>query len=268
MRARLMPVYAFIFSAALPFSAQAAPQILGLIATATPLPLQCADGICIVDVSGVCLQEHRPAPRPGTAYRAAENAALTLVVHTADGSERRRNVAAAVDIVSLRGFNSVAVRLPQQVIRDLGGRGARAALHVGPLASAVPLPVPNDATPLSAAEIAAYTGPLRAMAEDTFARDKTNLAATQVLNHMVNNLPADNSLGAAPIAALQRGLDNRPAITGSPDAASLVASALAACKKKLRVDRTPHLRACLSNQHDILNSSTTQRVWRALKPGS
>ena len=65
--------------AALPAAGQAAPQILGLAATAAPLPLQCADGVCSVEVSGICLQKHRPAPDAGTAYRAVSGADITLM---------------------------------------------------------------------------------------------------------------------------------------------------------------------------------------------
>ncbi|MEK9722675.1 MAG: hypothetical protein VW405_04210 [Rhodospirillaceae bacterium] len=66
-------------------AAQAAPQIIGVVATAQPLPVQCADGVCTAEVSGVCLQEKRPAPPEGTAYRAHGTATLTLTVRTPDG---------------------------------------------------------------------------------------------------------------------------------------------------------------------------------------
>lgn len=79
MRKQVLSLIAAIGAiAALPAASQAAPQILGLIATATPLPLQCADGVCSVEVSGICLQENRPAPETGTAYKAVPGAAITL----------------------------------------------------------------------------------------------------------------------------------------------------------------------------------------------
>ena len=51
MRKQVLSLIAAIGAiAALPAASQAAPKILGLIATATPLPLQCADGVCSVEV--------------------------------------------------------------------------------------------------------------------------------------------------------------------------------------------------------------------------
>jgi len=45
--------------------AQAAPQILGLIASADPVPMTCVDGTCTAELSSVCLQQHRPTPPTG-----------------------------------------------------------------------------------------------------------------------------------------------------------------------------------------------------------
>lgn len=269
MRAKSSSLFAFVLSvlAAFPIAATAAPQILGLVATAALLPMRCTAGVCSVEISGVCLQEHRPAPEAGTAYRAAPGADLTLVVRDRDGSERKVAIADVVEIRSLRVFNSVSVRLPEHVVRELGGEGVTASLSVGPLASLLPVAVPGDPMPLSEQEIRDYTGPLRAIAEDAIGRDRGNLAATRVLNHMANLTPADPSVGAEHIAALrERAMTVETAADSS--SAKLVDRALDTCREKLRVERTPHLRACLANQHDILNSNTTQSVWRSLRPGS
>lgn len=266
MRARLIPLFALIFVTALPFGAPAAPQILGLVATAEPLALDCADGVCRVEVSSACLQKHRPVPQDGTAYRPADGADIGLIATGPDGRTVRIDAAALATIETLRGFNAVAISLPEPWVREQAGGDAK--LAVGALASAVPVPMPGDDAPLTAQEIAAYTGPLRAAAERAFAADAANLAATQVLNGMVNALPADNSLGASPIAGLRDKALGGAQLAAQPRAVPLVARALSVCKEKLRVERTPHLRACLSNQHDILNATMTQDVWQALKPGS
>ncbi|MDP6174084.1 MAG: hypothetical protein QGF09_07970, partial [Rhodospirillales bacterium] len=44
-------------------------QILGLAATADPVPLQCAGTNCTAELSAFCLQEEKPVSGKGTAYR-------------------------------------------------------------------------------------------------------------------------------------------------------------------------------------------------------
>ncbi len=270
MHTKLISMFAFILSvvAAFPFAGNAAPQILGLVATATPLPLRCVEGVCSVEISGVCLQEHRPAPAAGTAYRVAEGSELTLVVQNRDGVKRTMAVTELVEIRSLRLFNSVSVSLPEHVIQELSGDVVQASLSIGPLTSVLPVAEAGDETPLSEKEIRDYTGPLRSIAEDAIGRDNANLTATRILNHMVNRLPADTSVGAERMATLRDQTMSEETATEMPAVARLVNRALDACREKLRVEATPHLRSCIANQHDILNSNTTQDVWRSLRPGS
>ncbi len=270
MRAKLMSAFAFFLSvvAAFPLTGHAAPQILGLVATATPLPFSCVDGVCSVEVSGVCLQEHRPAPVTGTAYRAVKGSELTLVVQNRDGVKQTMAVAELVEIRSLRVFSSVSVSLPEHVVQKLSGVGVQAFLSVGPLTSVLPVAEAGDENPLSEKEIRDYTGPLRRVAENAIGRDNANLTATRILNHLVNRLPADPSFGAERLAAVRDQTMSRKTAAEMPAVARLVTRALDTCREKLRVEATPHLRACIANQHDILNSNTTQAVWRSLRPGS
>jgi len=270
MRANLLTIFAGILSAwaAYPSAAHAAPQILGLVATSAPLPLHCVGGVCAVEVSGACLQEHRPAPVPGTAYRPAKGAALTLVAEDRRGKTRTMGVAELVEIRSLRAFNSLVVSLPERVVQKLADDVVLASLSVGPMTSLLPVAVAGDTDPLTDQEISQYTGPLRALAENAFGHGKANLTATRILNQMVNRLPADTSVGAESIATVRDQTMSQKITADMPMAARLVDLALDTCREKLRVDRTPHLRACIANQHDILNANTTLNVWRHLRPGS
>ena len=270
MRAKFISLFAFAVSvvAAFPLAGFAAPQILGLVATATPLPLSCVEGVCSVEISGVCLQEHRPAPEAGTAYRAAQGSELTLVLQHRNGDKRTMAVTQLVEIRSLRLFNSVSVSLPEHVLKELSGDVVQASLSVGPLTSVLPVAEAGDQPPLSEKEIRDYTGPLRSIAEDAIGRDNANLTATRILNHMVNRLPADTSAGAERIATLRDQTMSNESAAKMPAVARLVDRALDTCREKLRVETTPHLRSCIANQHDILNSNTIQDVWRRLRPGS
>ena len=268
MRLKFFSAIALIWSfvVAFPFAGFAAPQILGLVATVTPLPLRCVEGVCSVEVSGVCLQEHREAPDSGTAYRVAEGSKLTLVVQGRDGVTQTIGVNEFVEIRSLRLFNSLSISLPERLVQDLSEDVVLASLSIAPLTSLLPVPEVDDPSPLSESEIREYTGRLRALAEGAIGLDKANLNATRVLNQMVNRLPADIPVGAEGIAGLLDHTMSRKTAVETPSVARLVTRALDTCREKLRVERTPHLRACISNQHDILNSNTTQDVWRSLRP--
>ena len=52
----------------------AAPQSLGLVTTAQPVPMICGDGGCVAQLSSFCLQKERKPPSYHTPYRVAEGA--------------------------------------------------------------------------------------------------------------------------------------------------------------------------------------------------
>src|SRR5687768_9398109 len=66
--------------------AAAAPQALGVMASADPVPLVCAGSECRAEVTAFCLQESRPVPPEGTDYRAIGTAPMRIVLQRADGS--------------------------------------------------------------------------------------------------------------------------------------------------------------------------------------
>jgi len=185
-----------------------------------------------------------------------------------DGNTQTMAVDELVEIRSLRLFNSLSISLPERLVQALSEDVVLASLSVAPLTSLLPVTEVGDPSPLSKNEIREYTGRLRTLAESAFSRDKANLDATRILNHMVNRLPADIPVGAEGIATIFGKTMIEKTAAEMPSVAKLVTRALDTCREKLRVERTPHLRACISNQHDILNSNTTQNVWRSLRPSS
>ena len=65
-------------------SAQAAPQVLGLVATAEPVQMQCVRGTCSADLTTVCLQQRRASPAKGQRYLIHDADAMTAVGRTAE----------------------------------------------------------------------------------------------------------------------------------------------------------------------------------------
>ncbi len=260
---------AFAFLATVPLTAvalspaQAAPQILGLIASAKPVPMTCADGTCTAELSSVCLQQHRPTPSTGTVYRPASSTVITLSVAGPDGVNRRMRVDAVLDYKSLRQFSAVKVSLAESTVRRLGNGAAM--ISVSPMASLVPVSVEGDPTPLNAGEIARYTGPLRALAERAFEQDSDRVNATRILNQMANRLPQDSTAGieeATPLWKLTVSEDT------SPETKKFLTRAIESCRETLRTGVQANLSSCLRYQHDYLSGENTNNAWQAMNPGS
>ena len=244
-------------------SAWAAPQILGLIASNEPIPMTCAGGTCTVELSSVCLQEHRPTPPTGTVYRPARGTQITLSVTGPDGMTRRRPVATALTFISLRQFSAVKVSLPEAMVRQLGNGTAR--LSVGRMASIIPVAIKGDPNPQSAGEISRYTGPLRALAEKAFEDDSERVNATRVLNRMVNRLPEGSTFGIERAASLWQQTVRSDITAGTQ---KYLTRAVENCRETLRTGVMSDLRSCLGYNHDYLSGENTTNGWQAMNPGS
>ncbi len=243
--------------------AQAAPQILGLIASTEPVPMTCANGTCTAELSSVCLQQHRATPPTGTVYRPAKGTHITLAVTGPNGIKRRMRVEAVINFKSLRQFSAVKVSLPEATVRQLGN--GQAKLSVGPMASIIPVAVKGDSNPQSAGEIARYTGPLRAAAENAFKRDGDRVNATRILNQMVNRLPEDSNAGMEKVASLWQQTVGKDVTVGTQ---KFLKYAVKDCRETLRTGVRSDLRSCLSYHHDYLSGENTTNGWQAMNPGS
>ena len=261
----LVGVVAILFA----HGAQAAPpQILGLVATATPTPLTCENGKCWAEFSAFCLQQHRKSPDEKTVYVPAADTKLTLQVTAADGSVRTVDAASLVTIESERVFLSVRIGLPESVIREMNG--AHAAISVGKLASLVPAVTGGAGNPMTAAEIAHFTGPMRAQAEhyvqSSSARDRQRLvvAATALkLLNAVGNAPFGTDLDAE---VLWRQAVGTPAGGKLSIGLRQTQRALLQCHRNNDGDGYL-VGACLGSVHDINALPVTKRVWNGRGAG-
>ncbi|MGH6933425.1 MAG: hypothetical protein ACREEE_13440, partial [Dongiaceae bacterium] len=101
-------------------AAQAAPQILGVVASnGVPTPLTCGEVDCSAHLSAFCLQQNRPAPSHGHPYTVAAGGDAALIATTSDGRTLRLPAGDYVKFESLIGFTSIRASLPKSVLADL-----------------------------------------------------------------------------------------------------------------------------------------------------
>ena len=66
--------------------ATADPQMLGVVETASAVPLRCHNGECGAELTSICLQELRATPPPGYRYHAHNPETIGLTGIRRDGS--------------------------------------------------------------------------------------------------------------------------------------------------------------------------------------
>jgi hypothetical protein len=246
--------------------AVAAPQVLGLVATAEPMALDCAGGICSAEFSSFCLQDNRVPPRPGTAYSVARGEGLILVVTAADGSQRRLPAAGLVRVTSARAYMAVTLSLDEGRLKALGVTGA--AITVGQQVSLVPVPEPGDPWPLTEDDIASATGPLRAGAANIFDRGGELPVAARITNRLINGASSDQPLGPQARDDLwRRAVGADPADAADPGIRT-AAGIFMRCQGLAADGTFTTLRRCLEIQHDALMIETNGEYWQTLGAGS
>lgn len=245
--------------------ALAAPQILALLETTQPTPLTCSGGVCQAEFSTMCLQRNREVPRPGTAYSPATAASVVLVLTGADGTVTRLAGAPGLKFVVPHNYLSTVATIPEATLRRLGA--TRAAVEIAPLASLVPEPAADDTSPLTADEIAAVTGPARAVADRVVAHARDTISAVRAANTFAN------ALLATPAATT----DERQAMWHDIVAASGDATAAGIARIDNIIDTCQYydehrgfegFRGCLRYRRDLLLESINDTYWRRRDLGS
>ena len=165
------------FYAISPLSAQAAPQVLALIATDQPVSLYCEDAVCTASLPTICIQPERRQPGDGRDYRLADGQSLTV-----QGDRGTISVSTDVQLITKRTHVAVEVRIPRSFIIDLRNPKVR----VGEGVSAVPVPDATDLRPIATKELALATGPRRAVATKMVDREPARTPAVSMTNRLVN----------------------------------------------------------------------------------
>lgn len=256
---RHFAAYVLALTALVPFDAAAAPQILGLIATAEPVPLTCEDGVCRAEFSSVCLQRDRDMPKDGTVYNLIGDQ-VTLVITGKDGSVRRMPAANWVDVRSAETYTAVIIAIPRNYV---GPDAERIAISVDRMAAAVPAAETGDLNPLTEDEIALVTGPKLKIAERTILQKPRQTASARITMRMIN--AAENNPS--------RFVDDlwREAAAGEiADSAGAIRAAgiVRMCRLMDVAGHAPVMRDCLFGHHHGTMLDLTSQVWNRLGAGS
>lgn len=245
--------------------AGAAPQSLGLVTTAEPVPMRCGADGCVALLSSFCLQRDRKSPDYGTAYLVAGGAGLSL--HLVDAAGGRRTVPAdgLVQLVSTRGNTGIEARVSAA---DLAALGASAvAVEVGPLVTLLPEAEPGDADPIGAAEAAVAAGPARLLAAAIFDAPAALGESLNILDRAINAMAPQTRLADEARRDLWTGIAGVPLDTAGGKVAP-AAGVFVACLDDLRRGMVFGLRNCLEGRRDELLIRANTELWNALEAGS
>jgi hypothetical protein len=231
----------------------AAPQVLGLTASTTPVPFACDDDACIALAGTFCLQRERVIPTWGTPYVASHPDRLTLTLVTRDGATVTLGGGPWVRFAAYNGYTMVRMTVPGAL---LAAHDATAvAVEIGPGISLVPVPQAGDPDPLTADEIAFTTGPMRAAAARYLDQPSTNVDAARLVTVLVNALPERRTIRDDYGAVWEDAIAAAPNDGLDPAALSSARSAYDSCRAR------PELRQCLMSRHRELMERDNVRYW-------
>ncbi len=265
-----------ILAAALPltlaplFGAQAAPQVLVLVATAQPVELTCANGQCSAEFTSLCLQEHRAQPAKGTPYAAFNTAAVHVIGERHNGSTVTLPLTPDPAFTAERGHTAVKVSVPVSWLHDRD----LAAVHVkmDDLVTLLPVAVADDPAPLTDGDIELAAGPLTRTAAFVLDGRAAEVDAARLTAAAINALAARGSrLTAGDRAALwdtvvAPRIDAAGAGAARPGA-TLARETFAQCSASTLAGPL-RLRECLGAAHDMLIGPVNTAYWDTVKIGS
>lgn len=245
----------------------AAPQALALVNSGGEVTLQCHDDNCIASLSAYCLQKERSVPTKGTTYNFADSEQVQLVGIRKDGSRVLLDAAKELRVAALRRQVAVSVAVPKSRLEELGLIAV--TVEVGKNVTLLPRAVTGDKTPLSEAEIALATGPLRALGTRVVESDPDRIGAARWILRLSDTLPPTTTLdpkGRGKFIARAR-RDKTIAGLSAP-ARDQTQGLLTVCQVHTNLGGYGSLRDCFEQRHDTLLWELNVGFWLADSYGS
>ena len=265
MGRKLSSIFFAVPFLAISLAAHADPQMLGVMQTASAVPLHCTSAGCTAELTSICLHEERPTPTTGYPYSPHNPDAMQVMGVQHDGQVVDLSPAGILKFAAARGFTTVKVSVPATVIAELGL--ASVSVNVANPLTLVPGKPSNSGAPLHEADIELGAGPMRTTATGIVDQNTDTMHASQVLARMIDVLPqwdkasTDLRAGVWQSAAVPHAENlsdvgrNRAKITYNR------------CYRQTRIgDKT--LRGCLAEAHDDFVRDLNVKYWEAVKAGS
>jgi len=259
VRVAILLVALVFTGSGLSYSAQAAPQVLGIVATAAPVPLRCEGDTCVAYLASFCLEPDRAHPLPDTHYVAAD--ASRFVISGSGG----KIVAGAISFRAAHFYTSVRIELPRAA---LGGDDHGAfSISVTAGAALVPTPVAGDKELHTAAEIATAIGSARELAAGWFDQADPDMEAAQVVSQTLSGLPRYGRVDDQVREKAWRSAAKSERAF-SPAGFAKGELAVSICRRSVELNIFQNLRVCLNMENSRLLGHRNAQFWKALKTGS
>lgn len=244
--------------------AQAAPQILGVVATAQPMKLHCSDGRCLVEVPTLCLQAQRQTPSGGVVYKPLEASVFSVLARNGAGKTVRVPMTGATFRV-FRGYTASRVSIAASGLRARGLTPVALSVTRGTIL--IPAPVQGDPDPITPAEVARAKTALWPMARHLMKQRRQEVAAIGMVNRLVNETPLAGPMTAAARKTLWRDTFGTPAQAGGGGAAGRAAAELGICQDYVAKGLIFTLHGCLQTRADRLLTRLNIAYWHKAKHG-
>lgn len=247
-------------------TANAAPQSLGLVATAQPVPMICGDGGCVAQLSSFCLQRDRKSPNYRTPYNVDGGTGLWLHLTDADGGRRTVPAEGLARLVSTRGYTAIEANVSTADMAALGA--VEISVEVGKLVTLFPEVIPDDPDPITAPEEAFARGQARHLAAG-FIDSPEGLGDTiDILNRAINSITTKTRLSGEGRRELWSRVAGVPLDNALDGRTRRAAGMFSGCLDDLRRRMIFGLRNCLEGRRDYLLIHANLRLWNALETGS
>jgi hypothetical protein len=242
------------------------PQMLGVIQTASAVPLHCSNGECDAELTSICLQEERATPTSGYRYTLHDAKTIGLTGIRRDGSRVALLVEDALKFAASRGYSAVKVSVSEDFLRQYDV--ASLEFTVGAGTTLVPeKKSTEDPQRLTESDIELGAGLQRQTATAIVDADDDKGHASQVLARMIDALPR---FGKASVEERVGVWDTAAApVAGrlSDRGVNRAHSAYNSCYRRTRIgDKT--LRECLGVTHDSFMQELNDAYWNAVKTSS
>jgi len=249
-----------------PSVVQAAPQSLGLVATAEPVPMICDDDGCVAQLSSFCLQGDRKSPNFHTPYHVDGGTGLWLHLTDADGGHRTIPAEGLARFVSIRGYTAVEANVSASDMADLGA--VAISVEVGKLVTLFPEAIPGDSDPITQEEAAFAKGEARRLAASIFDSTEGLGDTISIIDRSINSLTSMSRLSEEERRDLWSRVAGAPLDT-EPDARTRGAAEMfTGCLDDLRRKMVFGLRNCLEGRRDELLIRANVTLWKGLGTGS